>query len=154
MNVFNTQAIQVILIKKSPRILAKYTMLKMETKPKINKNLKSESLKDQFIESLKSTKLVLDPEINNMTMTYEQRKGRINNLECGRIKGGLKIMLERNYKGNVGLHFETLDEQTRKYKATLDVLAETKEQEQELAYDALTKISQFIEAYKGILSKR
>ena len=126
----------------------------METKKsKPSLDLKLQSLKDQFIENLRATKLVVDPEINSLTLNYEQRKGTLTNIECGRIKLGLKVMLRRSYNGHVDIQFETLDEQTRSYRATLEVLAETKEQEQQLAYDALTKIGQFIEAYKEIMKR-
>lgn len=119
-------------------------------KSKPSLDLKLESLKDQFIKNLKETKLVVDPEINDLTLTYEQRRGLKTQEDCKIIQLGLKVMLKRQYNEGIDLYFETLDKQARKYQITLEILAETKEQEQQLAYDALTKISEFIESYKQI----
>ncbi|MFA5258731.1 MAG: hypothetical protein WC979_05620 [Candidatus Pacearchaeota archaeon] len=117
-----------------------------------NLEVKLESLKDQFIAALKSTKLIVNPEINGLTLTYEKRRGALTCSDCKSIQLGLKVMLKKLYNGNADIFFEEANE-SRGYKATLEVLAETNQGETQLAYDALTKINQFIEAYKELRKK-
>jgi len=123
----------------------------MKTKD-LSLEVKLESLKDQFITALKSTKLIVNPEINGLTLTYEKRRGALTYSDCRSIQLGLKVMLKKLYNGNADIFFEEAGE-SRRYKATLEVLAETNQGETQLAYDALTKISQFIEAYKELRKK-
>ena len=87
-------------------------------------------------------------------MTYEVRRGTENKEGCKLIKPGLKILLRRFYEGNVDLHFETLDEKQRTYRATLEVLAETKQAEDQLIYESLVKITNFINGYNQLHSKK
>lgn len=114
--------------------------------------VKLEGLKDQFTAALKSTKLIVNPEINGLTLTYEKRRRTLTCSDCRSIQLGLKVMLKKLYNGNADIFFEEAGESGR-YKATLEVLAETNQGETQLAYDALTKISQFIEAYKELRKK-
>jgi hypothetical protein len=109
-----------------------------------------QSLKDEFIANLRDSKLVFSPEINGLTLTYEQRRG-LETLEgCKLIQKGLMIVLQNAFKGYVNLHFEEVDKSSRKYRATLQVLGETGEEEKQLAYDALTKINNFIHGYREL----
>jgi len=122
----------------------------MQTKSSSSLEVKLESLKDQLLLELRETKLLVNPKINDLTLTYEQRRGLETKGYCKIIQTGLKIMLNRAYNGEVDLHFETVEEQSREYKVTLEVLAETKQAEQQRVYESLTKIIQFIKSYKTI----
>jgi len=116
--------------------------------------IKLQGLKDQFIEGLKATKLVVNPRIDNLTLTYEQRRSGKEILEgCKIIKLGLKAALDKLYKGNVEIHFETIEEESKRYKARLELLAEG-EQEKKLAYEVLAKINEFITFYNQAYSKK
>ncbi|VVB78384.1 Uncharacterised protein [uncultured archaeon] len=118
----------------------------METKKSsTNLEVKLESLKYELTNSLKATRLITDPAINGLTLTYK-RRGQENKDQCRIIQKGLKIMLQNAYRGYVDLSFETVDEMQRIYRVKLEVLAEKKE-EQETTYNALTKINEFINFY-------
>lgn len=116
--------------------------------------VKLESLKDQFIEALKSTRLVVNPKITGLTLAYEKRRGLNTQEGCKVIGTGLAIMLKRAYKGYVNLRFETINEESKIYRATLEILAETEEKEKELSYEALTKLNEFINCYNKSPLKR
>jgi len=127
----------------------------METKKhQPNLELQLESLKDQFISALKATKLIVNPQIEDLTLTYERRRGLEHKEGCKIIQPGLMIMIQNAYKGYVNIRFETINEQERTYRATLEILTETKQTEQEIAYDVLTKINQFIIKYNNHFKKR
>jgi hypothetical protein len=127
----------------------------METKKhQSNLEIRLESLKDQFISALKATRLVVNPQINGLTLTYERRRGLETKEGCKIIQPGLMIMIQNAYKGYVNISFETVDETERIYKATLELLTEKKQTEQELAYDVLTKINQFINKYNDYFKRR
>jgi hypothetical protein len=127
----------------------------METKRyQPNLEVRLESLKDQFIAALRATKLVVNHEINGLTLTYEKRRGLENQEGCRVIQTGLMIMLKRDFNGYANIHFEPTDTISRSYRATLEVLAETEQAEQQLAYNALTRISEFINFYNQNHSKR
>jgi len=122
----------------------------METKSQSNLEVKLQSLKDQFLETLKATKLIVNPQIKGLTLTYEVRRGLQNKEGCKVIQPGLKILIRKAYEGNVEVHFETLDEQSKTYRARLEVLAETTQEEAQLTYEALMKMTQFINGYNQI----
>lgn len=110
-----------------------------------NLEVKLESLKDQFLAALRSTKLVVNPRIEGFTLFYEKRRGNRNNEQCRLIQTGLKIRLKTKYSGYVDFRIEK-QEPSESYKATLEVLSE-KTEEINLAYQAIEEVTKFINVY-------
>jgi hypothetical protein len=121
----------------------------MKTQNQSDLEVKLLSLKDQVLAGLNAAKLILNPQLNGLTLTYEKRKGLDTQEGCKIIQLGLKARLNRLYSGNVEIHFETINEQSRIYQVTLEVATEanTIQAEQQLAYEALTEINKFIQSY-------
>lgn len=112
-----------------------------------NIETKLESQKDQFLATLKATKLAYNLSINSNSVTYEPAKGKRAIEECSKVTAGLRIMLDRIYHGNVEIHFSHVENETNYYRATLYVLADSEQAEAELTHDALLKITQFLHLY-------
>ena len=119
-----------------------------------NLEAKLQNLKNSFLLNLEGTKLVLEPEVSGLSLTYVQRKGPQVQEQCRMIKLGLKAMLNRFYQDNADILFDTLDNERRVYRATLIVVANSKSEEPQLAYDVFTKINEFIRFYNQNQSKR
>ena len=102
-------------------------------------------LKDQLIANINTTKLVVRPRLEGLKLYYEKRRGTENQKSCKEIKLGLTIIIKRKYHGNAEIKFEEINND--QYSASLEVLAETKEAEQQLAYDALSEINRFFVLY-------
>ncbi len=115
---------------------------------------KLQNLKNSFLLNLEGTKLVLEPEVNGLSLTYVQRRGSQIQEQCRIIKLGLKAMLNRYYQENADILFDTLDNEKRVYRATLIVAANSRQEEHQLAYDVFTKINEFIRSYNQNHSKK